>query len=87
MRALNRDPEKQVAVNYSVKTGGRAPLPGDMGPFAHDFGRKRNLCVADGECAKEELGFAPGYTTREAVLEFGASLRLREARLLTEAYA
>ena len=47
----------------------------------------RHLCVADGECAKEELGFAPGYTTREAVLEFGASLRLREARLLTEAYA
>jgi UDP-glucose 4-epimerase len=47
----------------------------------------RHLCVADGELAKEELGFAPGYTTREAVLEFGATLRLREARLLTEAYA
>jgi UDP-glucose 4-epimerase len=47
----------------------------------------RHLCVADGERAKKELGFTPGYTTREAVLEFGATLRLREARLLTEAYA
>jgi UDP-glucose 4-epimerase len=47
----------------------------------------RHLCVADGDSAKDALGFTPGYTTREAVLEFGASLRLREARLLTEAYA
>lgn len=47
----------------------------------------RYLCVADGERAKSELGFSPGYTTREAVLEFGATLRLREARLLTESYA
>jgi UDP-glucose 4-epimerase len=47
----------------------------------------RHLCVADGEKAKAELGFSPGYTTRETVLEFGATLRLREARLLTEAYA
>jgi UDP-glucose 4-epimerase len=47
----------------------------------------RHLCVADGERGRAELGFSPGYTTREAVLEFGATLRLREARLLTEAYA
>jgi UDP-glucose 4-epimerase len=47
----------------------------------------RYLCVADGERAKRELGFSPGYTTREAVLELGATLRLREARLLTESYA
>lgn len=47
----------------------------------------RHLCVADGEKARAELGFSPGYTTREAVLEFGTTLRLREARLLTEAYA
>jgi UDP-glucose 4-epimerase len=46
----------------------------------------RHLCVADGEKAKRELGFMPSYTTREAVLAFGAALRLREARLLTEAY-
>lgn len=47
----------------------------------------RHICVADGEKARAEFGFSPGYTTREAVLEFGATLRLREARLLTEAYA
>jgi UDP-glucose 4-epimerase len=46
----------------------------------------RHLCVADGQKAQAELGFLPGYTTREAVLAFGAALRLREARLLTEAY-
>lgn len=46
----------------------------------------RFLCVADGDRAKDELGFFPSYTTREAVLAFGAALRLREARLLTEAY-
>ncbi len=46
----------------------------------------RHLCVADGASAQNELGFSPAYTTREAVLEFGATLRLREARLLTEAY-
>jgi UDP-glucose 4-epimerase len=47
----------------------------------------RYVCVADGEKAKRELGFSPGYTSREAVLELGNTLRLREARLLTEAYA
>jgi UDP-glucose 4-epimerase len=47
----------------------------------------RYVCVADGEKAKRELGFLPGYSSREAVLELGATLRLREARLLTEAYA
>lgn len=47
----------------------------------------RHLCVADGAKAKRELGFSPGYTSREAVLELGATLRLREARLLTESYA
>lgn len=47
----------------------------------------RFLCVADGAKAKRELGFSPGYTTREAVLELSALLRLREARLLTGAYA
>jgi len=46
----------------------------------------RHLCVADGQKAQSELGFSPGYTTREAVLAFGSALRLREARLLTEAY-
>jgi len=44
----------------------------------------RYLCVADGERAAAELGFRPAYTTREAVLDFGGALRLREARLLRE---
>lgn len=47
----------------------------------------RHLCVADGDKAKRELAFLPGYTSREAVLELGAALRLRQARLLTESYA
>lgn len=60
---------------------GAARVPAPMLRFL------RFLCVADGEKAKRELGFSPGYTTREAVLELGATLRLREARLLTESYA
>ena len=48
----------------------------------------KHLCIADGEKAQDApLSFSPAYTTREAVLEFGAALRLREARLLSEAYA
>lgn len=46
----------------------------------------RHLCVADGAKAQAQLSFLPSHTTREAVLAFGAALRLREARLLTEAY-
>lgn len=60
---------------------GAARVPAPMLRFL------RFLCVADGAKAKRELGFSPGYTTREAVLELGATLRLREARLLTESYA
>jgi UDP-glucose 4-epimerase len=47
----------------------------------------RHLCVADGARARSELGFVPAYTAREAVLDFGGALRLREARLITEATA
>lgn len=47
----------------------------------------RHLCVADGGRAQEALGFVPAYTTREAVLDFGGALRLREARLMSEATA
>lgn len=43
----------------------------------------RHLCVADGARARRELGFVPSYTTKEAVLDFGGALRLREARLLS----
>ncbi len=44
----------------------------------------RYLCVADGHRAREELGFLPAFTTREAVLDFGGTLRLRDARLLSK---
>lgn len=47
----------------------------------------RYLCVADGAKASRVLGFAPAYTTREAVLDFGGALRLREAKLMREAIA
>jgi UDP-glucose 4-epimerase len=43
------------------------------------------LCVADGDRAKRELGFAPAYTTREALLDFAGAQHLRDAHLLTEA--
>ena len=45
------------------------------------------VCVADCEKAAVELGFRPAYSTREAVLDFGGALRLREARLLQETVA
>jgi UDP-glucose 4-epimerase len=61
---------------------GMAEVPAPMLRFL------KHLCVADGARAQRtSLGFAPSYTTRETVLEFGAALRLREARLLTESYA
>jgi UDP-glucose 4-epimerase len=43
----------------------------------------RHLCVADGSRARRELGFVAAFTTKEAVLDFGGALRLREARLLS----
>ena len=42
----------------------------------------RYLCVADGDRARTELGFAPAYSTADAVLDFEGALRLRKARLL-----
>lgn len=45
----------------------------------------RYLCVADGAHARDELGFHPVYSSRDAVLDFEGALRLREARLLREA--
>ncbi|MCG8557298.1 MAG: NAD-dependent epimerase/dehydratase family protein [Proteobacteria bacterium] len=44
----------------------------------------RFLCVADGERARQELGFVPTFTARDAALDFGGALRLRQARLLHE---
>jgi UDP-glucose 4-epimerase len=44
----------------------------------------RFLCVADGERAREKMGFLPAYTTREAVLDFTSAQRLRDVKLLQE---
>lgn len=47
----------------------------------------RYLCVADGSAAERSLGFVPAFSTREAVLDFAGALRLREAKLMQEAFA
>jgi UDP-glucose 4-epimerase len=44
----------------------------------------RFLCVADGQRAREALGFTPAYTSREALLDFVSAQRLRDVKLLTE---
>lgn len=44
----------------------------------------RFLCVADGSLAARELGLEPVYSVKEAVLDFGEALRLREAKLIRE---
>jgi UDP-glucose 4-epimerase len=47
----------------------------------------RFLCVADGQLARETLGYAPAYTSREALLDFVSAQRLRDVKLLTESTA
>jgi UDP-glucose 4-epimerase len=47
----------------------------------------RFLCVADGQRARDRLGFAPAYTSREALLDFVNAQRLRDVKLLTETAA
>ena len=42
----------------------------------------RWLCVADGDKALRELKFRPAFTTREAVLDYAHSQRMRDAHLL-----
>jgi UDP-glucose 4-epimerase len=44
----------------------------------------RFLCVADGQLAKQKMGFYPAYTTREALLDFTSAQRLRDVKLLQE---
>ena len=44
----------------------------------------RFLCVADGEKAREKMGFRPAYTTREALTDFVSAQRLRDVKLLQE---
>lgn len=95
--------EGVLPISTMIKLAGRVavPLPGSLlrrgsallwvagmneapAPFVDYL---RHLCVADGARARDELGFLPAYTTREAVLDFGGALRLREARLISEATA
>jgi UDP-glucose 4-epimerase len=47
----------------------------------------RFLCTADGRKARDQMGFRPAYTSREALLDFVAAERLRNTRLLTESAA
>jgi len=44
----------------------------------------RFLCVADGQLARDRMGFRPAYTTREALLDFVSAQRLRDVKLLHE---
>lgn len=89
-----------LPVSTCVKLAGRIALPvphfvarqanallwaahlNEAPPAFLDF--LRYICVADGQKARDELGFLPAFTTREAVLDFGGTLRLREARLLAD---
>ncbi len=47
----------------------------------------RYVCVADGDKAARVMGFRPAYTTREALLDYLAAQRLRDANLLQESPA
>jgi UDP-glucose 4-epimerase len=47
----------------------------------------RFLCVADGQKAKEKMGFHAAYTSREALIDFASAQRLRDVKLLQETTA
>jgi UDP-glucose 4-epimerase len=42
------------------------------------------LCVADGARALKVMGFAPAYTSREALVDYANAQHLRDAKLLSE---
>ncbi len=44
----------------------------------------RFLCVADGQKARQKMGFHPAYTSREALVDFSSAQRLRDVKLLHE---
>ena len=93
--------EGVLPVSTVVKLAGRASLPLPYGVFKRlaallwvaqvseappaFVAALRYLCVADGERATTVLGFRPEYSSRDAVLDFEAALRLREAKMLSEA--
>ncbi|MBX7191372.1 MAG: NAD-dependent epimerase/dehydratase family protein [Sandaracinaceae bacterium] len=97
--AFNVVSQGVLPISTVIKLAGRAalPVPGPLltrstellwmaglnevpSPFVAFL---RHLCVADGSRARRELGFVPQFTTKEAVLDFGGALRLREAHLLS----
>lgn len=41
-------------------------------------------CVGDSERARQTLGFVPLYSSREAIIDFGAAQNLRDVKLLSE---
>jgi UDP-glucose 4-epimerase len=47
----------------------------------------RFLCVADGQRARDVMGFRPAHTSREALLDFVSAQRLRDVKLLSESTA
>jgi UDP-glucose 4-epimerase len=47
----------------------------------------RFVCVADGAKARDELGFTPAYTSREALADFVSAQRQRDVKLLAESPA
>ena len=47
----------------------------------------RFLCIADGQHARDHMGFRPAYTSREALVDFSTAQRLRDAKLLQESPA
>lgn len=42
------------------------------------------VCVADGSLARKQMGFAPVFSSREALLDFASAQHLREVKLLSE---
>ena len=93
--------EGVLPISTVTRLAGRVPLPIPYGMFRRIAGllwvaqlseapaafvaALRYSCVADGRKAREGLGFRPVYSTRDAVLDFEGALRLREARMLSEA--
>ncbi len=66
------------AIRAAVKAAWVAGV-GEMPPNLLDY--LRYLWVADGEKAREKMGFVPKYTTREALLSFMGMQRLRAIHL------
>ncbi len=83
-----------------VKLAGRRPVPmltsvaraavgalwtAQVGVAPPSFLRYlRYLCIADGEKARQVMGFVPAFTTREALVDYLGAQRLRDVRLLSE---